>query len=74
MGVSHLGYPRILAVDATPFSRKVNNGIVKSTLFQGWPKESLAFPQMAIPFWALLFLWSFARARGNPKRRAVSTS
>ena len=42
MGISHSGYPRILVVDATPFSRKMNNGIVKSNLFQGWPKESLA--------------------------------
>src|ERR1039458_7735347 len=42
MGISHSGYPRILVVDATPFSRKMNNGIVKSNLFQGWPKDSLA--------------------------------
>ncbi len=36
------GYPRVLVVDSTPFCRHVNNGIVKSNLFQGWPREGLA--------------------------------
>lgn len=35
-------YPRVLVVDTMPFSRHLNNGIVKSNWFQGWPKESLA--------------------------------
>ena len=35
-------YPRVLVVDATPFCRHMNNGIVKSNLFQGWPKSALA--------------------------------
>ena len=35
-------YPRVLVVDASPFSRHFNNGIVKSNLFQGWPKKALA--------------------------------
>ena len=35
-------YPRVLVVDASPFSRHLNNGIVKSNWFQGWPKEALA--------------------------------
>jgi glycosyltransferase involved in cell wall biosynthesis len=35
-------YPRVLVVDATPFCRHMNNGIVKSNLFQGWPKSGLA--------------------------------
>jgi hypothetical protein len=29
-------------VDALPFCRHFNNGIVKSSWFQGWPKEALA--------------------------------
>lgn len=35
-------YPRVLVVDAIPFCRHVNNGIVKSNLFQGWPANALA--------------------------------
>ena len=35
-------YPRVLVVDASPFCRHFNNGIVKSNLFQGWPKQALA--------------------------------
>lgn len=35
-------YPRVLVVDATPFCRHLNNGIVKSNWFQGWPKDALA--------------------------------
>lgn len=35
-------YPRVLVVDALPFCRHFNNGIVKSSWFQGWPKEALA--------------------------------
>ncbi len=35
-------YPKVLVVDPTPFNRNRNNGIVKSNLFQGWPKERLA--------------------------------
>jgi glycosyltransferase involved in cell wall biosynthesis len=35
-------YPRVLVVDSTPFCRHVNNGIVKSNLFQGWPRQALA--------------------------------
>lgn len=42
MGISHSGYPRVLVVDASPFCRHFNNGIVKSNLFQGWPKQALA--------------------------------
>ncbi|MGP8106598.1 MAG: hypothetical protein ACLQLE_11990 [Desulfobaccales bacterium] len=35
-------YPRVLVIDAMPFTRRRNNGIVKSNLFQGWPKSRLA--------------------------------
>ena len=42
MGISHSGYPRVLVVDCSPFCRHLNNGIVKSSWFQGWPKEALA--------------------------------
>ena len=35
-------YPRVLVIDATPFTRRRNNGILKSNLFQGWPKSHLA--------------------------------
>jgi hypothetical protein len=35
-------YPKVLVIDPTPFNRNRNNGIVKSNLFQGWPKERLA--------------------------------
>ena len=42
MGISHSGYPRVLVVDTTPFCRHLNNGIVKSNWFQGWPKQALA--------------------------------
>ncbi len=34
-------HPRVLVVDATPFSQRNNNGITKSNLFFGWPKEKL---------------------------------
>lgn len=36
------GFPRVLVVDATPFNRQTNNGIMKSNLFDGWPKSALA--------------------------------
>ena len=35
-------YPRVLVVDANPFCRHMNIGILKSVLFEGWPKDSLA--------------------------------
>jgi len=35
-------YPRALVVDACPFNRNRNNGILKSTLFEGWPPDRLA--------------------------------
>lgn len=35
-------YPKVLVIDPTPFNRNRNNGIVKSNLFEGWPKERLA--------------------------------
>lgn len=35
-------YPRVLVVDANPFCWHMNIGIVKSNLFLGWPKDSLA--------------------------------
>lgn len=35
-------YPRIMVIDPTPFNRTRNNGIIKSNLFQGWPKDRLA--------------------------------
>lgn len=35
-------YPRVLVVDASPFCRHLNNGIVKSNWFQGWPEQALA--------------------------------
>ena len=35
-------YPRVLVIDPTPFNRTRNVGILKSNLFQGWPKSQLA--------------------------------
>ncbi len=35
-------YPKVLVIDPTPFNRNRNTGIVKSNLFEGWPKECLA--------------------------------
>jgi hypothetical protein len=36
--------------------------------------QVLAFAQAAMPFYAMLVLWSFSRARGHAKRRAILTS
>jgi hypothetical protein len=36
--------------------------------------QVLAFPQSAMPFYVMLVLWSFSRARGHAKRRALLTS
>ena len=35
------GYPRVLVIDVVPFNRYQNTGILKSSLFEGWPKECL---------------------------------
>ena len=35
-------YPRVLVVDACPFNRNRNTGILKSSMFEGWPKDRLA--------------------------------
>jgi glycosyltransferase involved in cell wall biosynthesis len=35
-------YPRVLVVDPCPFNRNRNTGILKSSLFEGWPKDRLA--------------------------------
>jgi hypothetical protein len=40
--VNNKEYPRVLVIDPTPFNRNRNNGIVKSNLFEGWPKDCLA--------------------------------
>jgi len=34
-------YPKVLVVDALPFSWTTNGGIVKSNLFKGWPADRL---------------------------------
>jgi hypothetical protein len=36
--------------------------------------QVLAFANAALPFWALLFMWYFSRARGDAKRRVILTS
>ena len=36
--------------------------------------QVLAFPQAAMPFYVILVLWSFSRARGHAKRRVILTS
>jgi len=36
--------------------------------------QVLAFPEGAMPFWALLFLWSLSRKGSGERRRAVLTS
>jgi hypothetical protein len=35
-------YPKILVVDAMPFTRISNSGIMKTNLFKGWPADRLA--------------------------------
>ena len=35
-------YPKVLVVDPCPFNRNRNTGILKSSLFDGWPKNKLA--------------------------------
>ncbi len=40
--LEHSEYPKVLVIDAMPFSRTTNSGIVKSNLFQGWPSNRLA--------------------------------
>ncbi|HET6230005.1 MAG TPA: hypothetical protein VFE05_08050 [Longimicrobiaceae bacterium] len=41
-------YPRVLVVAANPFSRRSNNGLTMTSLFEGWPKDRLA--QVFVPF------------------------
>jgi glycosyltransferase involved in cell wall biosynthesis len=35
-------YPRVLVVNAGPFNRRFNHGIVMSNFFEGWPQDRLA--------------------------------
>jgi glycosyltransferase involved in cell wall biosynthesis len=35
-------YPRVLVLAANPFTRRHNNGLFLSSLFEGWPPERLA--------------------------------
>lgn len=35
-------FPRVLVVAGTPFTRRHNNGLFKSDLFEGWPADRLA--------------------------------
>lgn len=35
-------YPRVLVVDPCPFNRNRATGILKSSMFEGWPKDCLA--------------------------------
>lgn len=41
-------FPRILVLSANPFSRTSGNGLIMSSLFQGWPFANLA--QVYVPF------------------------
>jgi len=43
-------FPKILVIDHSPFNRTHNNGIVKSNLFQDWPKDRLAQILYSGPF------------------------